>query len=87
MHSFALWGLGIRKLTTFSQFLLGKWLWRFGLEENKFWRQVVTAKYGEEWRGWFSKLVQGTHGCGFWRSIRMKGDNFFMMHSICCGFW
>ena len=87
MHSFALWGLGIRKLTTFSQSLLGKWLWRFGLEENKFWRQVVTAKYGEEWGGWFSKLVQGTHGRGFWRSIRMKGDNFFMVHSVCCGFW
>ena len=76
MHSFGLWGLGIQKLTTFNQSLLGKWLWRFGLEENKLWRQVVTVKYGEEWGGWLSKPVLGTHGCEFWRSIRMKGGHF-----------
>ena len=41
-------GLGIRKLTTFNKVLLGKWLWRFGVEETRLWRRVVALKFGEE---------------------------------------
>ena len=41
-------GLGIRKLTTFNKALLGKWLWRFGIKENKLWRRVGALKFGEE---------------------------------------
>ena len=66
-------GLGIRKLTTFNRALLGKWLWRFGVEETCLWRRVVALKFGEELRGgggWSSKLGRGVHGCGLWRSIR-----------------
>ena len=43
--------LGIRKLTTFNIALLGKWLWRFGVEETRVWRRVVASKFGEEWGG------------------------------------
>ena len=66
-------GLGIRKLTTFNKALLGKWLWRFGIEENRLWRRVVALKFGEEWGGWTSKLGRGAHGCDLWRSIWMGG--------------
>ena len=41
-------GLGIRKLTSFNKVLLGKWLWRFGVEENRLWKHVVALKFGEE---------------------------------------
>ena len=41
-------GLGIRKITTFNKALLGKWLWRFGVEETHLWRRVVALKFGEE---------------------------------------
>ena len=44
-------GLGIRKLTTFNKALLGKWLGRFGIKENKLWRRVVALKFGEEGGG------------------------------------
>ena len=44
-------GLGIRKLTTFNKALLGKWLRRFGIEENRLWRRVVALKFGEEFWG------------------------------------
>ena len=62
-------GLGVRKLTTFNKALLGKWLWRSGVEETRLWRRVVALKFGEEWGGWSSKLDRGVHGCGLWRSI------------------
>ena len=62
-------GLGVRKLTTFNKALLGKWLWRFGIEETRLWRRVVALKFGEDWGGWTSKLGRGVHGCGLWRSI------------------
>ena len=44
-------GLGIRKLTTCNKALLGKWLWRFGVEETRIWRRVVVSKFGKEWGG------------------------------------
>ena len=68
--------LGIRKLTTFNKALLGKWLWQFGIEENRLWRRVVALKFGEEWAGWTSKLGRGVHGCGLWISIRMGWEVF-----------
>ena len=59
-------GLGVRKLTTFNKVLLGKWLWRFGIEETRLWRRVVALKFREKLGGggWTSKLGRGVHRCG-----------------------
>lgn len=40
-------GLGIGSVHKMNGALLGKWLWRFGLEHDSLWRKVLTAKYGE----------------------------------------
>lgn len=37
-------GLGIRYLRCFKEFLLGKWLWKFGTERDTFWRRVIGVK-------------------------------------------
>jgi hypothetical protein len=69
-------GLGVKNLTLFNKALLGKWLWRFGVEESHLWRRVIVAKYGMEWGGWRSKPCRGTHGCGLWKSISLGWDVF-----------
>ena len=40
-------GLGIQKIRLFNQVLLGKWLWQFGIEVTRLWRQVIASKYEE----------------------------------------
>ena len=35
-------GMGVRKITTFNQVLLDKWLW----EQDQFWRGVIKSEYG-----------------------------------------
>ena len=45
-------GLGVRRLGPFNKALLGKWMWRFAVERDRFWRKVIEAKYGSVWGGW-----------------------------------
>ena len=69
-------GLGVRKLVVFNEVLLGKWLWRFGIEESKLWRRVIATKYGVNSGGWSTKNPRGSHGCGLWRSISSGWSDF-----------
>ena len=69
-------GLGVRKIAVFNKALLGKWLWRFGLEESRLWRRVIASKYGVNSGGWTTKSIRGSHGCGLWRSINSGWSDF-----------
>jgi UDP-N-acetyl-D-mannosaminuronic acid transferase (WecB/TagA/CpsF family) len=55
-------GLGLRKLGICNQAMLGKWLWRFGEEENHLWRRVIAAKHGMVWGHWTTKVIRNTDG-------------------------
>ncbi|KAL4626758.1 hypothetical protein ACB092_05G120500 [Castanea dentata] len=69
-------GLGLRKVVSFNQALLGKWLWRFGHEDTHLWRRVISSKYGEGQGGWRSRACRRSHGCGLWRSINEGWENY-----------
>ena len=61
--------LGIRNLTNFNRALLGKWCWRFSMEDNSMWRGVIILKYGLEEGGYFPSIPKGCHGVGLWKEI------------------
>ncbi|KAL0011247.1 hypothetical protein SO802_006355 [Lithocarpus litseifolius] len=66
-------GLGVRKLVHFNQALLGKWLWKFGLEGTSLWWGVIATKYQG---GWTTKDCRKAHGCGLWRGIKFGWERF-----------
>ena len=70
-------GLEIRRVGLFNKALFGKWLWRFGKENNRLWHQDIAAKYGKARGGWCTRGVRGSHGCGMWRSIKEGTEKFF----------
>ena len=35
-------------VSNFNKVLLGKWNWRFAMEENLVWRKIISLKYGME---------------------------------------
>ena len=66
-------GLGVRSLVLFNKALLGKWLWRFGLEENNLWRRVLVEKFGVELGGGAPNLFEGRMGVVFGRALCRVG--------------
>jgi hypothetical protein len=69
-------GLGIWNLLMFNRALLGKWLWRYRIERDAWWRVAVDSKYGSLWGGWCSREPVGPFGVGLWKNIR-KGWEIF----------
>ena len=39
-------GLGIKNLDLLNRALLGKWVWRFTIEESFIWKSCINTKYG-----------------------------------------
>ena len=67
-------GFGLRKLVPLNKALLGKWVWRFAWAKDKMWKQVLTAKYGQEEFGWRTKKANGAFGVGVWKEILKESD-------------
>lgn len=55
--------LGIKNLSLVNRALLGKSRWRFAMEENSFWAEVIWVKYKvKEEVGWFTKVPKEAMG-------------------------
>ncbi|RVW38516.1 putative ribonuclease H protein [Vitis vinifera] len=57
-------GLGIRSLVALNKALLGKWSWKFVVERDSLWKQVIIDKFGVEEGGWCSREVKEAYGVG-----------------------
>ncbi|KAL5583298.1 hypothetical protein UlMin_015740 [Ulmus minor] len=56
-------GLGIGNLILRNKALLGKWLWRFPLEQHSLWAVVIRSKYGLDRNGWDTNRVTSFFDC------------------------
>jgi hypothetical protein len=70
-------GLRVRSLVSTNKALLGKWLWRFGVEVHHLWPRVLVAKFGSNLGGWRTKPIRGPHGCGLWKGIMSGWEDYF----------
>ena len=80
-------GLGIGNIRAINQALLAKWVWRFSLETNAFWKQVLCAKYGLNQRDLSLNVSSSNSFSPFmnslWRLLYNSGD---FSHIIQSGF-
>lgn len=76
MFSHSVRGLGVHKIITFNQALLGKWLWRFRVEQEHCWQNIIKEKYGESQGDWSITVVRRPYGCNLWRGIQASWDRF-----------
>ncbi|KAL5572344.1 hypothetical protein UlMin_021941 [Ulmus minor] len=71
-------GLGIGNLLIRNKALLGKWLWRFPLEQHTLWAAVIRSKYGLNREGWDTNLVTVGSFRNPWKFIAQGTSNFLL---------
>ncbi|RVW95894.1 LINE-1 reverse transcriptase-like [Vitis vinifera] len=75
-------GAGLEKASPLEQSLV----WKMGLEirsaKDELWKQVLTAKYGQEELGWRTKKANGAFGVGVWKEILKESDWFPQLYVV-----
>ena len=62
-------GMRICNLSSLNRSLLGKWVWRFAVEDNSTWKDVINLKYHTDEEDWFTRAPRGCFGVGLWKDI------------------
>ncbi|CAL1403953.1 unnamed protein product [Linum trigynum] len=70
-------GLGVLDLRSVNRSLLGKWVWRFGVERDAWWRKMIVAKCGIGSLEWKPCWNLGSYGCSLWRTIVNESSHFW----------
>lgn len=67
------WDLGLGNLDLHNWALLAKWLCRFRVEKEAFWRKIIVSEYGEDSWVWNPKNVPRHRVSGLWCVIFSVG--------------
>ncbi|CAN1792638.1 Putative ribonuclease H protein At1g65750 [Linum perenne] len=85
-------GLGIQDMKILNAALLSKWAWRFAVERNAWWRNLLATKCGIGRSVWQSCWDEGPAVCSIWRWI-VTFNPIFWRHDFLdpggglCDFW
>ena len=50
-------GLGVRGILDLNRAFLGKWSWRFVVEDNTSWNDLIKTKYEIDKGGWITRQL------------------------------
>jgi len=62
-------GADIKNLEIVNKALLGKWIWRFVVEMNNLWHQIIAAKYGTSPTRWWTNESSLYRASFIWKCI------------------
>ncbi|CAN0862950.1 Putative ribonuclease H protein At1g65750 [Linum grandiflorum] len=62
-------GLGVHDLKVLNEALLSKWMWRYAVERDAWWRVLLTSKCGVGCSEWLPTWNLGSAGCSLWRWV------------------
>ncbi|XP_028070062.1 pentatricopeptide repeat-containing protein At4g26680, mitochondrial-like [Camellia sinensis] len=68
-------GLGIIDLRIVNNSLIAKWWWRFGMEDNSLWKQLICSKYKSEGGRWFPFHVEANNISRLWSDILVVNES------------
>ncbi|CAN1753324.1 Putative ribonuclease H protein At1g65750 [Linum perenne] len=70
-------GLGVLDLRSMNLALLGKWTWRFGMERNAWWRNLMVIKCGRGRSDWYATWDGSPSGWSVWKWIVKDSANLW----------
>ncbi|CAL1369899.1 unnamed protein product [Linum trigynum] len=75
-------GLGIRDLATFNSAMLCKWLWKYGVNSNGWWRTLIDIKYSKGKSQWHTGGSRGGSSSSVWVTIMKEAELFWNLAQV-----